>query len=84
MYFAQTVHLDDAPGENGALVGAMGGFLAFGCPVCNHVLLLLFSGSAIMTYFDPLRPLVGAVSVALFAATIYYRRRRATCETCTS
>lgn len=76
LYFAQTVDLQESPGDNGAIAGAMGGFLAFGCPLCNHILLVLFSSSAIMTYFDPLRPVLGVASVGLFGATIRYRRRR--------
>lgn len=81
-YFAQTVRIQGSPGDNGAIAGALGGFLAFGCPLCNHVLLLLLSGSAIMTYFDPLRPVLGVASVGLFGATLLYRRRRAGCESC--
>jgi hypothetical protein len=57
------------------------GFLAFGCPVCNAFLLALFSNSALMTYFNPLRPLLGAVSVVLFGGLLYVRSRR-TCEQC--
>ena len=55
---------------------AVVGFLAFGCPVCNAVLLALFSSSALMTVFDPLRPLLGVVSVVLFAGLLYVRSRR--------
>jgi 4-hydroxybenzoate polyprenyltransferase len=57
------------------------GFLAFGCPICNAFLLALFSSSALMTYLDPLRPLLGAVSVVLFGGLLYVRSRRS-CETC--
>ena len=57
------------------------GFLAFGCPICNAVLLALFSSSALMTYLDPLRPLLGAVSVLLFGGLLYVRSRRS-CEEC--
>lgn len=64
-----------------ATAGAAAGVLAFGCPVCNAVLLALFSSSALMTYLDPLRPLLGAVSVALFAGLLYSRSRR-TCDSC--
>jgi len=64
-----------------AALGAVGGFLAFGCPVCNAFLLALFSSSALMTYFDPLRPYLGAAAVVLLAGLVYYRRSRA-CETC--
>ena len=67
-------------GDGLAAGGVVGGFLAFGCPICNAVLLGLFSSSALMTYFDPLRPVLGAVSVVFFAALLIYQRRR--CEVC--
>ncbi|TMT86484.1 hypothetical protein E2L06_07675 [Haloterrigena sp. H1] len=66
-----------------AIGGLVGGFLAVGCPICNVFLLALFSSSALMTYFDPLRPLLGAVSVAILAGLIVVRNRR-TCPTCRS
>lgn len=75
----------DAPeptGENRwALGGLAGGFLAVGCPICNVFLLALFSSSALMTYVDPLRPLLGAVSVAILAGLIVVRHRRS-CTVC--
>src|SRR6056297_1583620 len=65
-----------------ATASAVLGFLAFGCPICNAFLLALFSSSALMTYFDPLRPLLGAVSVVFFAGLLYVRSR-SSCDTCT-
>jgi len=59
----------------------VGGFLAFGCPICNALLLTLFSSSALMTYFDPYRPLLGVLSVTAFGAILYYQRKKG-CETC--
>ncbi|NHN49211.1 hypothetical protein G9464_16655 [Halostella sp. JP-L12] len=67
-------------GDRSAVGGIVGGFLAFGCPICNAVLLALFGSSALMTYLDPLRPVLGAVSVLFFAGLLYYQRRR--CEVC--
>jgi hypothetical protein len=67
-------------GDRLAAGGVVGGFLAFGCPICNAALLALFGSSALMTYFDPLRPLLGAVSVVAFAGLLYYQRRQ--CEVC--
>jgi len=61
--------------------GVVAGFLAFGCPICNALLLALFSSSALMTYFDPLRPLLGAVTTVFFVGVLYYQRRRS-CSTC--
>ncbi|WP_425433266.1 hypothetical protein [Haloarcula nitratireducens] len=64
-----------------ATASAALGFLAFGCPICNAFLLALFSSSALMTYFNPLRPLLGVVSVILFAGLLYVRSQR-TCTSC--
>ncbi|WP_255150174.1 hypothetical protein [Halorarius halobius] len=68
---------DDATATAGAALGV----LAFGCPICNALLLALFSSSALMTYLDPVRPLLGAVSVVLFGGLLYARWKRP-CETC--
>lgn len=77
-YVVQRDLLRDVPGDGCAFTGTLGGFLAFGCPVCNKLLLALFSSSAIMTYFDPLRPVLGTVNVLLFVGLLYYQRRRCT------
>ncbi|AGB17489.1 hypothetical protein Halru_2919 [Halovivax ruber XH-70] len=72
----------DAAGEDRwAIGGLVGGFLAVGCPICNVFLLALFSSSALMTYFDPLRPILGLVSVAMLGGLIYVRNRRS-CLAC--
>ncbi|MFB6115670.1 MAG: hypothetical protein ABEK04_05310 [Candidatus Nanohalobium sp.] len=57
----------------GRFAGAGGfmGFLAFSCPVCNAILLAFFSSSAIMTYFDPLRPYLGVVSTLMLGFFVY-------------
>ena len=56
--------------------GAVGGFLAFACPVCNQILLLLFGAPALMAYFEPVRPFLGFLSVGLLSGALYVRVRR--------
>jgi uncharacterized membrane protein len=73
--------VDQPVGDRFATGGIVGGFLAFGCPICNALLLTLFSSSALMTYFDPYRPLLGVLSVTAFGAILYYQRKKG-CETC--
>jgi FtsH-binding integral membrane protein len=79
----QRSRVDDPLGDGYAAGSVVAGVLAFGCPICNAVLLALFSSSALMTYFDPLRPYLGVASVALFAGLLYWQHQR-DCETCES
>jgi|SRR3989344_5399549 len=58
-----------------ATTGGVGSFLAFACPVCNKLLVLLFGATALMTYFEPYRPILGFVSNGLLAGAVYWRLR---------
>ena len=58
-----------------ATSGGIGSFLAFACPVCNKLLVLLFGVTALMTYFEPYRPLLGFISNGALIGAIYWRLR---------
>lgn len=75
-YVIQKSSLPECDGDACAYAGAVGSFLAVGCPTCNALLLALFSSSALMTYFDPLRPLFGVLAVSLLGGVVYWRHRR--------
>ncbi len=63
-------------------VGGIIGFLAVGCPVCNKIVLLLLGASGAMTYFEPLQPLLAAVSLVLLVVALVLRLRpRRQCPT---
>ena len=49
-------------------VGGVLGFIGVACPVCNKVLLLLFGGDLLLTYFEPVRVYVAAIGVLAVAA----------------
>jgi len=49
----------------GAGAGGILAFLGVACPVCNKVLLLLFGGELLMTYFEPVRIYVAAAGALL-------------------
>jgi len=53
--------------------GGVGSFLAFGCPVCNKVLVFLFGTTTLMVYFEPYRPVLGVVSSTLLVGALYFR-----------
>lgn len=71
-------------GERAAAVGgAFGGILSFSCPICNKLLLAALGTSAIMTYVDPYRPLLGALTLGVLGSAIYLKVRGIrTCPAC--
>ncbi len=50
--------------------GGVLGFLGVACPVCNQVLLLVFGGELLLTYFEPIRLYVGAVGAVMVAGMV--------------
>ncbi len=51
-------------------VGGVLGFLGVACPVCNQILLLVFGGELLLTYFEPIRLYVGAVGAVMVAGMV--------------
>jgi len=48
---------------------------AVGCPICNKLVVAVLGVSGALTYFAPLQPLLGGISVALLAAGLALRLR---------
>jgi len=51
----------------------LGGILSFvgiACPTCNKILMLIFGGQALLTWFDPIRPFVTAAGIIVLLAAI--------------
>ena len=48
------------------------GFIGIACPVCNKILLLLFGGELLLTYFEPVRVYVAGAGVLLAAVAVAY------------
>lgn len=57
-------------------VGGVIGFLGVACPVCNKILLLLFGGELLLTYFEPVRIYVAAAGTAILAVAVVLEWRR--------
>lgn len=57
-------------------MGGVLGFLGVACPVCNKVLLLVFGGELLLTYFEPLRVYVAAAGVALVGLAVIHEWQR--------
>jgi len=62
-------------------VGGVLGFLGIACPVCNKILLLIFGGDLLLTYFEPIRIYVAALGVLIagWAVLREWRRDDITC-----
>ena len=56
--------------DRAAGVGGVLGFLGVACPVCNKILLLLFGGELLLTYFEPVRLYVAAAGTAILAVAV--------------
>ncbi len=65
-----------------AVSGGVAGVLAFGCPICNALLVSLFGTAALLTYYDPARPLVGVIGIALLGGAVYLKLRNIKCSSC--
>ncbi len=72
------------PGCFGKTAGAGGvlGFLGIACPVCNKILLLVFGGDLLLTYFEPIRIYVAVLGVGLagWAVFLEISRKDAACQ----
>ena len=56
--------------------GGVGGFLGFGCALCNKLLLLIFGAVGVLTYVEPYRPLIGTIGVGLMSYAVYTKLRQ--------
>ena len=55
--------------------GFVSGWLAVICPICTSFLVYIFGASTLLTYFDPVRPVFGALSVAILSILIYFEKK---------
>lgn len=63
-----------SPAEGGVLVG--GGLLtvlAVGCPICNKLVVLALGTAGALTYFAPIQPALGLLSVLLAGVALVVR-----------
>ena len=64
-----------AAAENQLAGGGILSVLAVGCPVCNKIAVLALGMSGALTYFAPIQPLIGLVSVGLLLYALRLRLR---------
>ncbi|WP_198961584.1 hypothetical protein [Pseudonocardia sp. MH-G8] len=74
---ATYVRAPQGPGGRRASAGAMLGFFAVGCPVCNKLVLLVLGYTGAMTWFEPVQPFLAVLAVIGLAAALRARLRSA-------
>jgi hypothetical protein len=71
------VRAPDGPGGWRASAGAVLGFFAVGCPVCNKLVLLVLGYTGALTWFEPVQPVLAVLAVIGLAAALRARLRGA-------
>jgi len=56
-----------------AYSGGIGGFLGFGCVLCNKILLLILGAGGVLTYVEPYRPIIGSAGIGLMGYAVYQK-----------
>lgn len=56
--------------------GGVLGFIGIACPTCNKILMLLFGGELLLTYFEPVRLYVAAAGTAILLFVVILEMRR--------
>lgn len=81
--FGLVVATSTAPAFTGACsverpttAGGLFAFLAVGCPLCNKIVVLLLGASGALTYYQPVQPFLGALSVLLLGYALWLRLRQ--------
>ena len=54
-----------------AVAGGVGGFLGFGCAMCNKILILLLGAAGVLTYIEPYQSVIGFIGVGLLSYAVY-------------
>lgn len=52
-------------------IGGAVGFVAFSCPLCSVLLVALLGSVIISSFIEPLRPLLGIISIIMLSYLIY-------------
>ncbi|MBC3193434.1 hypothetical protein H7X46_20435 [Pseudonocardia sp. C8] len=74
---ATYVRAPGGPGGRRASAGALLGFFAVGCPVCNKLVLLVLGYTGAMAWFEPVQPMLAVLAVIGLAAALRVRLRGA-------
>ena len=61
---------DSCAPDGKAGISTILGVFAFACPTCDMLLVFLFGSAFLLTFFDPIRPVLGVASILLMTYAI--------------
>lgn len=64
-----------AVGQGKTTAGGLLSFFAIGCPTCNKLVILLLGTSGALNLFEPIQPLLAALSFVLLGLAVWFRWR---------
>ncbi len=73
--YKRLIKLKNTKTESAATGAAFVNVLALGCPICNVVLVSLFSTTALMTYLEPARPALSVLTAGILGTAIYFKAK---------
>lgn len=56
--------------------GGVLGFLGIACPVCNKLLMMIFGGELLLSYYEPVRVYIAAAGVLVAAVAVWVELAR--------
>ncbi len=56
--------------------GGVLGFLGIACPVCNKLLMMIFGGELLLSYYEPVRVYLAAAGVLVAAVAVWVELAR--------
>ncbi len=76
-YYAKSSGKDNVCNTT-ATAGGVFGFLTFGCSICNKILVFFLGVAGVFTYFEPIRPFLGIVSILFLGFAIFKKAENIT------
>ena len=71
----QTEEKPDGRSSRFGMFGAVLGWFAVGCPVCNKIALIALGYTGALTWFAPFQPVLAAAALLLTGLALYWRLR---------
>lgn len=83
-FYGKSIKQNDSKEDAVAGGSAITSFFALSCPICIGFLVAIFGTAALLTYFEPFRPLLGFIAIGMLSIALYLKidSVKKGCESC--